>query len=244
MVRFGSLEDWRRVAQDDGAWEYTVAWLDGMRAPFPGIHIRGNFAASGPPVHRLQRDAAVTMPCNAPNGLLQPWLIGAFNRLKLLAQPAAVKKSRQDFQSFFYPLDRIGNWSRLYGRRGYLQYQFAAPHEHALDLLRRVLDTAIASRQPAYLVVLKTLGPAASPGLLSFPMPGLTAAIDFPNLGQPTLELFARFDEMVRAARGRLYPAKDPRMSPAMFRDGYPAWREFSRHVDPAFSSGFWRRVA
>ncbi|MBI5687270.1 MAG: FAD-binding oxidoreductase [Verrucomicrobia bacterium] len=242
-VRFGSLEEWRRVAQEDGAWEYTVAWLDGTRAPFPGLHIRGNFAASAPASYRMRRDAALTVPCDAPGWLLQPWLIGAFNRLKLLGQPAAVKKGRQDFQSFFYPLDQIGNWSRLYGRRGYLQYQFAAPHEHAMGLLQRVLETAIASRQPAYLVVLKTLGSAASAGLLSFPMPGLTAAIDFPNLGKPTLELFGRFDEMVRDAKGRLYPAKDPRMPAAMFRDGYPEWREFSRHVDPAFSSGFWRRV-
>lgn len=243
-VRFGSLEDWRRVAQEDGAWEYTVAWLDGTRAPFPGIHIRGNFAASGPPSHRFRRGAVVTVPCDAPGWLLQPWLIRAFNRLKLSGQPATVKKSRQDFQSFFYPLDRIENWSRLYGRRGYLQYQFVAPHEHALGLLQRVLETAIAVRQPAYLVVLKTLGPAASGGLLSFPTSGLTAAIDFPNLGKPTLDLFNQFDDWVRAAKGRLYPAKDPRMSAAMFRDGYPSWREFARHVDPAFSSGFWRRVA
>jgi len=243
-IRFGSLEDWRRVAQEDGAWEYTVAWLDGTRAPFPGIHIRGNFAASASAGCRMRRDAVLTVPCDAPGWLLRPSLIGAFNRLKLLGQPAAVKKSRQDFQSFFYPLDQIGNWSRLYGRRGYLQYQFAAPHEHALGLLQRVLETAIASRQPAYLVVLKTLGPATSAGLLSFPTQGMTAAIDFPNLGEPTLELFNRFDEMVRAAKGRLYPAKDPRMSAAMFRDGYPAWRDFARHVDPAFSSGFWRRVA
>jgi FAD/FMN-containing dehydrogenase len=243
-VRFASLEDWRGVTQEDAAWEYTVAWLDGTRPPFPGLHIRGNFAAGGPSGHRLRCNTAVTIPCNAPGWLLQPWFVGAFNRLKLLAQPAAVKKSRQDFQNFFYPLDRLGNWSRLYGRRGYLQYQFAAPHERAPGLLQRVLETAITARQPAYLVVLKSLGPAIPAGLLSFPMPGLTAAMDFPNLGPPTLELFGRFDEMVRDAKGRLYPAKDPRMPAAMFRDGYPAWREFARHVDPAFSSGFWRRVA
>lgn len=243
-VRFNSLEDWRRVAQEDGAWEYTVAWLDGTRAPFPGIHIRGNFAASGPQGLRPRRGTAIAVPCNAPGWLLQPWLIRAFNRLKLLGQPAELKKGRQDFQSFFYPLDSIENWSRLYGRRGYLQYQFVAPHEHALGLLQRVLETAIAARQHAYLVVLKTLGSATSSGLLSFPTPGLTAAIDFPNLGKPTLDLFDQFDNLVRSAKGRLYPAKDPRMSAAMFQDGYPSWREFARHVDPVFSSGFWRRVA
>jgi FAD/FMN-containing dehydrogenase len=243
-VRFGSLEDWRCIAQAEAAWEYTVAWLDGTRAPFPGLHIRGNFAAGPPAGYLMWRDATVTIPCDAPGWLMRPWLVSVFNRLKQSGQPVAVKKSRQDFQSFFYPLDRIGNWSRLYGRSGYLQYQFAAPHERALGLLQRVLETAIAARQPACLVVLKTLGPVAPAGLLSFPMPGLTAAMDFSNLGQPTLELFGRFDEMVRDARGRLYPAKDPRMPAAMFRDGYPAWREFARHVDPAFSSGFWRRVA
>ena len=242
-IRFRSLEEWQRLAQEDNAWEYSVAWLDGTRAPFPGIHMRGNFATSGPAVHTLRGDAAVTVPFPAPGWLLRPRLISAFNRLLLLRHPAAVKKSRQDFQSFFYPLDRIGNWSRLYGRRGYLQYQFAAPHEHAMGLLQRVLETAVACRQPAFLVVLKTFGPAAPAGLLSFPMPGLTAAMDFPNLGAPTLELFGKFDAWVQAAKGRLYPAKDPRMSAAMFQAGYPSWRDFERHVDPGFSSGFWRRV-
>jgi FAD/FMN-containing dehydrogenase len=91
--------------------------------------------------------------------------------------------------------------------------------------------------------VLKTFGDVPSPGMLSFPLPGANLALDFPNGGEATLRLFERLDAIVRDAGGRLYPAKDARMPGALFRAGYPRWQEFSQHVDPKFSSNFWRRV-
>jgi len=87
------------------------------------------------------------------------------------------------------------------------------------------------------------MGPLPSPGLLSFPMEGTTLALDFPNRGSATLELLARLDRIVLEAGGRLYPAKDGRMPVDVFRAGYPNWQRFADHVDPAFSSAFWRRV-
>jgi len=86
-------------------------------------------------------------------------------------------------------------------------------------------------------------GPGDSPGLLSFPRPGITLALDFPNRGAPLERLFCTLDSIVQNANGRLYPAKDGRMPASLFRSGYPRWPEFSRHVDPRFSSSFWRRV-
>jgi L-gulonolactone oxidase len=91
--------------------------------------------------------------------------------------------------------------------------------------------------------VLKTFGALASPGLLSFPRAGTTLALDFPNKGESTLKLLARLDDIVRAAGGRLYPAKDGRMPAAMFQDCYPDWQDFARHVDPGMGSHFWSRV-
>jgi FAD/FMN-containing dehydrogenase len=91
--------------------------------------------------------------------------------------------------------------------------------------------------------VLKTFGDKPSPGMLSFPMPGTTLALDFANRGASTLALMDRLDAIVREAGGRLYPAKDGRISSEMFRAGYPSWEDFARHLDPGFSSSFWRRV-
>jgi L-gulonolactone oxidase len=101
-----------------------------------------------------------------------------------------------------------------------------------------------ASGAASALSVLKTLGPSRSPGMLSFARVGATLALDFANRGAPTLALLGRLDDIVRQAGGRLYPAKDGRMPADMFRSGYPEWTSFAAHVDPRFSSNFWRRVA
>jgi L-gulonolactone oxidase len=91
--------------------------------------------------------------------------------------------------------------------------------------------------------VLKTFGDVVSPGLLSFPRPGVTLALDFANRGDTAHQLMARLDDIVLAAGGRLYPAKDGRMPPVLFKTGYPEWSRFARQVDPACSSSFWRRI-
>ena len=99
------------------------------------------------------------------------------------------------------------------------------------------------SGQASFLAVLKTFGDLPSPGLLSFPRPGVTLALDFPNRGEHTRALFRHLDTLVREAGGRLYPAKDACMSADDFQHFYPAWDAFQEHIDPAFSSSFWRRV-
>ena len=95
----------------------------------------------------------------------------------------------------------------------------------------------------SFLAVLKTMGEVPSRGLLSFPAPGTTLALDFPNRGPATLALLDRLDAITMAAKGRVYPAKDGRMSGAVFRASFPAWERFAAHLDPGFSSSFWRRV-
>ncbi len=91
--------------------------------------------------------------------------------------------------------------------------------------------------------MLKWFGALPSPGLLSFPREGVTLALDFPHHGATTLALLDSLDEVTRQAGGALYPGKDARMSPGMFEQGFPRWREFSHFIDPAFSSSLWRRV-
>ena len=152
-------------------------------------------------------------------------------------------ETRQHYLPYFYPLDAIHDWNRIYGKPGFYQYQCVVPPAAARDAIGEILDAIAASGQGSFLAVLKNFGDRPAPGLLSFPMPGTTLALDFPNHGAATLALFDRLDAIVRSAGGRLYAAKDARMPGDFFRAAYPRWQEFSRFVDPEFSSGFWRRV-
>ena len=126
---------------------------------------------------------------------------------------------------------------------GMYQYQSVVPPDAARDATAAMLTTIAKAGEGSFLVVLKTFGALVSPGMLSFPMEGTTLALDFPNRGPETLALLDRLDAIVREAGGRLYPAKDGRLPAAMFREGYPRLGEFRAHVDPAFSSSFWRRM-
>jgi hypothetical protein len=106
-----------------------------------------------------------------------------------------------------------------------------------------LLETIARSGQGSFLAVLKGFGSVASPGMLSFPRPGITLALDFPNKGPALERLFESLDSILTSAGGALYPAKDGRMPGTLFRAGYPRWQEFSEYIDPACSSSFWRRV-
>ena len=116
------------------------------------------------------------------------------------------------------------------------------PEESRLAL-DDILRSIAASGQGSFLAVLKTFGSRPSPGLMSFPMPGVTLALDFPNYGAPTRAFFERLDSIVGEAGGRLYAAKDARMSGEFFNSSYPRFNEFLSFIDPGFSSDFLRRV-
>jgi hypothetical protein len=169
--------------------------------------------------------------------------LSAFNALYYRKQRADRVRSVQHYEPFFYPLDSILEWNRMYGPRGFFQYQCVVPEATSAEAMAELLSAISASGLGSFLAVLKVFGPQKSPGLLSFPQPGATLALDFPNRGPRLHALFERLDAVVRTAGGRLYPAKDGRMSPAMFKSGFPEWEVFSNYVDPRCSSRFWRRV-
>jgi len=148
----------------------------------------------------------------------------------------------EPYDAFFYPLDSIRHWNLLYGSQGFLQYQCVIPEQH-LDAFEELLERIARSGMGSFLGVLKQFGSAPPAGMLSFPRAGLTIALDFPMRGERTLELMRSFDEIVQASGGALYPAKDARMSPAMFETSYPEWRSLIPYLDPKMSSSFWRRV-
>lgn len=247
-IKFGNLTEFFAISEDsDRDFEYTVAWIDALARGANlgrGIFMRGNHAAKTPmhglTVHGGQK---LEVPVDAPNFLLNPVTVRGFNFAYYQKQQIKVKRSVVHYDPFFYPLDAIGKWNRIYGRRGFFQYQSVVPFTDGPEVSREMLSRIGRSGQASFLTVLKTFGHVTSPGILSFPRPGITLALDFPNNGQPTMKLFAELDEIVRTAGGRIYPAKDARMSAQDFQTAYPEWKSFSRYIDPQFSSSFWRRV-
>ena len=172
----------------------------------------------------------------------QIWL-KAFNSVYYARQRERKRTRSLHYQPFFYPLDSIGNWNRIYGPKGLLQYQCVLPGEDGRSIMRDMLQTIARSGNGSFLAVLKVFGDNPSPGLLSFPRPGVTLALDFP-VKPDVFRLLNRLDDMTREASGAVYPAKDARMSAESFQAYFPGWESFVEFVDPGFSSSFWRRVA
>lgn len=244
-IRFHSLEEFFTLSeQSETDWAYTVSWIDcasAGRRLGRGLFSRANHASMGDlgskPVSRVRR-----LPITPPVSLVNSLTLRAFNTLYFNRQRGDVVRQQQHFRPFFFPLDALLEWNRMYGPRGFYQYQCVVP-DPAMSAVRQMLDEIAASGMGSFLAVLKQFGKVPSRGLLSFPQPGTTLALDFPNRGDRLHRLFERLDSIVLASGGRLYPAKDGRMGAAMFRAGYPQWQTFDRFVDPRFSSGFWRRV-
>lgn len=241
--RFGNLDEFfAQIADANSRHEHTVAWIDCM-APAGqrgrGLLSSGNFVGAAP--GKVEpRNGRLRVPIDSPIPLLGGPGLRLLNRLYYHRRIRQHTVSH--YRPFFYPLDGIRDWNRLYGRRGFLQHQSVVP-ESANEAVSEMLEAISASGTGSFLAVLKTFGAARSPGLLSFPRQGTTLALDFPFRGHSTLALLDRLDEIVRAADGAVYPAKDARMSGASFRQFFPDWKRFSLSIDPGFESSFWRRV-
>ena len=243
--RFGSLEEFMALSRElDPVHEFSVAWIDCVArgaATGRGVYMAGDFAREGG--LKLPRSRKVGVPFHPPISLVNKLTLRMFNELYWRKHPAKRTRKALGYEPFFYPLDGILNWNRIYGRRGFQQYQCVIPPEVAEQGVRELLNAIATTGQGSFLAVLKRFGDRPSPGLLSFPKPGVTLALDFPN--QPGLEqgLFERLDAIVREANGRMFPAKDAHMSSADFRCGYPQWEQLEALRDPALHSRFWQRV-
>jgi len=182
------------------------------------------------------------MPWTPPVSLVNRWSVAAFNLAYWHRHPAGRERSETGVEPFFFPLDGIGSWNRIYGRKGFQQFQCVVPEASAEMAVGAVLEEVGRSRAGSFLAVLKRCGGMRSPGWLSFPMQGTSLALDFAR--NPELEgLLGRLDRIVHEAGGRLYPAKDAHMSGADFRAAYPGWEKLEALRDPGLMSRFWRRV-
>ena len=243
-IRFNNLNEFYKISDEsDKDWEYTVAWIDCLATGDElgrGLFFRGNHSTSETK-HKF-KTSHLSIPFNAPGFLLNKYTVTAFNNLYF--KKPVKQFSTVDYEPFFYPLDAIAKWNRLYGSKGFMQYQCVIPSEHRENAMTEMLSIISASGQASFLSVLKEFGDIKSPGLLSFPRKGITLALDFSNHGQKTLDLLNELDVITLKYSGAVYPAKDARMSAASFEKYYPNWEEFKQYIDPHFSSNFKRRIA
>lgn len=228
--------------ESEAGWEHTVSWIDCITGGGGrGLFMRGtpSPAKDGPSPRMRPR----TMPFVPPISLVNPLSLRPFNMAYYHLKKWRSGRTTSHYQPFFYPLDNLQNWNRIYGPKGFFQYQSVVPRAVGQDAVQAMLKEIALSGDGSFLAVLKTFGNRQPKGMLSFPQPGVTLALDFPNRGQRTHKLFDRLDAIVRAANGRLYPAKDARMPKDLFESGYPRLAEFMKYRDPGISSGLSRRL-
>lgn len=244
--RASHLDELLTMLEDQSSDDhYSVAWIDCLakrRSMGRGILMRGHHAEVAAlqsqvedPL-RLKPRRPYNLGFDLPSGLLNSLSGAAFNHLYYWSRGRRETPFITDYESFFYPLDSVGNWNRMYGPRGFVQYQCVFPPETARRGLRILLEQLVHSGRGSFLGVLKRFGPEGA-GLLSFPMEGYTLAIDLPVSNPGLFTFLDRLDEIVVEHGGRVYLAKNPSLKPEIFGTMYPrlaGWERIKARVDPA----------
>ncbi len=244
------------LEEEDRNYTYSVAWVDclarGARMG-RGVLMGGNPASPQDLTGRQARDPLLvrnshlfSLPVDLPGFVVGPASIRLFNSLYYRRFRRGKSSTVEHYDPFFYPLDKLGSWNRAYGKSGFLQYQFVLPPESARRGLRKVMEVLSDSGKGSFLAVLKRFGP--DDGLICFPQAGYTLALDFAMRGASTLELLASLDGLVMDHGGRVYLAKDARLSGDHFRQMYPGfdeWLRLKEAFDPegVFASDLSRRL-
>jgi decaprenylphospho-beta-D-ribofuranose 2-oxidase len=231
------------MRERDSLYRYSVAWIDCLKRGAGmgrGVVLWGEHASAEELPEKLRRDplahragTRLAVPDLVPGGVLNGIVARAFNEAYFRRAPAQERIGLEPLGPYFHPLDAVAAWNRLYGPRGFVQYQAVVPDD-AEDAVRALLERVSGTGTSSFLTVLKRFGEGT--GMLSFPMPGWTLALDIP-VGDP--ELARRLDELddvVAGAGGRVYLAKDARVRPETLAAMYPdleRWREVRRRIDP-----------
>jgi decaprenylphospho-beta-D-ribofuranose 2-oxidase len=248
--RLDNLDDvMSEMVASEADFRYSVAWLDLLatgRRLGRGVLTNGGHAsaaqlspeAAADPFEWSAGQVAQIPPIVPPQGLINRLTVKAFNEMWFRKAPRSRQGELQSIPTYFHPLDLVGEWNRVYGSQGFLQYQFVVPYE-AENVVRTIIERLAVAQVPIFMTVLKRFGPGnAAP--LSFPVEGWQLAIDIGVARRGIAELLAGFDRLVLDAGGRHYLAKDGALGPEGFRRGYPRlaeWQEVRRRVDP---TGVW----
>jgi FAD/FMN-containing dehydrogenase len=254
---FQGLSEFLKLADaSEHDWEHTVSWIDCLAGKTArGIFMRANHmtaqdAAAMPFLKsklaaqlRKMQGQPLSMSFVPPVSLVNGLSLKPFNMAYYQLQKMKRGFDVAHYEPFSYPLDNLQHWNRMYGPRGFYQYQSVVPRETGQSSIQAMLDAIADSGEGSFLAVLKTFGNRDAKGMMSFPQPGVTFALDFPNRGELTMNLFDRLDGIVREVKGRLYMAKDARMPRDLFEVGYPRLSEFMAHRDAGVSSAMSRRL-
>lgn len=247
-----NLDEMLEKLQSFSSATYSVSWIDCLakgRKLGRGVIMLGEHASadkiSPKSLFKVHRRPRVKVPFFLPSFVLNPATVRVFNALFFLKHKMAAQDFVVHYDPYFYPLDFARNWNKLYGKRGFLQYQFVIPFQQATHGLRKVLEEISNSGMGSFLSVLKALGPGEN--TLSFPMPGFTLALDFP-VSDSIFPFLSKLDKMITDLGGRIYLVKDARMSADTYWKGYPNAGRFKEQVnqlDPRhkFSSALSERL-
>ena len=226
VIKASNLEIALSLFDKYASCTYSVAWIDCLST---GVHLGRSLLSLGEHAEHGKliphTDSKLTVPCNMPSCLLNKYTVQIFNSAYYNRITKSEVNNTLHYNSFFYPLDGIHNWNRIYGKNGFTQYQFVIPKKSGLEGLTKILTTITESRQGSFLAVLKVFG-KGNKNPLSFPTEGYTLALDF-KITDELFPLLEKLDTIVRQFNGRLYLPKDMHMSEDMFKASYPLWEQF-----------------
>ncbi len=246
-----------RMVEADNKFRYSVAWIDSLDKKGRGILTTGDHAFfndipnnnnefnSLDPLY-YNNNLVPSAPSFFPNGILNNFTVGIFNKAWFAKSPTLLEGELQTINSFFYPLDGVQNWNRIYGPNGFLQYQFVIP-DNQTQLIPKILNSFREIGVPSFLTVLKRFSDRKN-GPLSFPLKGWTLATDFPAKKSALMSKLDELDNLIAKAGGRIYLAKDSRQSSSIFKktyERYDEWKLEKRKLDPfnLFKSDLSRRL-
>jgi len=242
-IPYGNLHEFFSLADaSETGWEHTVSWVDCIASgDGRGLFMRGNHSELSKPETPVASN--IKMPCVPPFSLVNKLTLSAFNAAYFHTRKRCAGQGLVHYERFFYPLDNIDGWNRMYGPKGFYQYQCLVPRADGQQAIQAMLHEISRTGDGSFLAVLKTFGNRASLGMLGFPQPGVTLALDFTNKGSRSLKLFERLDAVVKEAGGRVYLAKDARIPRDFFEASYSRLHEFLPYRDPGISSAMSRRL-
>ncbi len=225
-IKTANLQETFEAFEEHKNASYSVAWIDCLakqKSLGRCLLTVGEFAEDK--VFDYQAKTKIDVPINFPSFALNQLSVGVFNQLYYAKTTQAISHQKVTVDSFFYPLDAIGHWNKIYGKKGFIQYQFILPLETSYKGLKAILNKIADSKMGSFLAVLKLYG-KQNDNYLSFPMEGYSLALDF-KIQPGLMTLLNRLDQVVESLGGRIYLAKDARMSQSMFESGYHKLNEF-----------------
>jgi FAD/FMN-containing dehydrogenase len=240
-IPFKSLSSFLSLSDSsESDWEYTAAWIDCLsRNDIRGIFERGRHTSLKKKFTKRSINFAFTPPFSVVNRAT----LSLFNPIYFFLKTLFSSKKNIYYTKFLHPLDNILNWNRMYGPKGFYQFQCVIPRDTCEDAIEEILGLISLARMGSFLAVLKTFSNFQPIGLLSFACPGVTLALDFPNKGKKTKQLFSQLEDIVKNSNGRIYLAKDILMTKEIFECTYPESNKFKEFRDPNISSQMSKRL-